>query len=128
MLPSHPVIVSSFSNKEMEAFEDEALIRRMKQQRRDYYQTYHAFSSHMCGYFMKIEAPWSDRLWACTLDGFLWGFTMATTRSVTSHRFIIPLMDFRNFISTDSVVSLPLFSVALRPRRPFSRKDAHREP
>lgn len=111
----------------MEAFEDEALIRRMKQQRRDYYQTYHAFSSHMCGYFMKIEAPWSDRLWACTLDGFLWGFTMATTRSVTNHRFIIPLMDFRNFISTDSVVLLPLFSVALRPRRPFSRKDAHRE-
>ena len=105
----------------MEAFEDEALIRRMKQQRRDYYQTYHVFSNHLCEYFMGINARWSDRLWAYSEDGFLWGFTMATTRSITASRFIIPLMDFRNFISTDSVVSLLLFSVALRPRRPVSR-------
>ena len=91
VLPSHPLTVATFSNKEINELEDPGMIPRFHCQH------------HMCPYFLTVDGSWKDRLWGCSYSGFIWGYTMAITRSITKHRLLIPLMDFRNYISTDSV-------------------------
>ena len=98
------MVPSSFTQSEINEFEDPAIIQRLNTQRTDYYRTYFAFTRHMCTYFVQMDAPFRDRLWACSYSGFEWGYTMVITRTVTENRLLIPLMDFRNFISTDSVM------------------------
>ena len=103
VLPSHPLTVASFSNQEINEFEDPAMIPLFHRQQKDYFRSYYSFSHHMCPYFLTVDGSWKDRIWGCSYSGFIWGYTMAITRSVTKHKLLIPLMDFRNFISTDSV-------------------------
>mgnify|MGYP003261957728 CR=1 FL=1 len=57
----------------------------------------------MCDHFLHLEAPFRARVWACSYEAFEWGYSMVVTRAVTTHRLLIPLLDFRNFITTDSV-------------------------
>ena len=98
--------MSSFSESDINAFEDRAIIARIHQQRHSLFKSFSSFTRHMCPYFLGIEGSWRRRLWACSYDAFLWGYFTATTRTVTYKNLIIPLMDFRNFISTDSVRTL----------------------
>lgn len=79
------------------------MIRRLQTQRRDYFSTYFAFSRHMCSHFLHLKAPFRARVWACSYEAYEWGYSMVVTRAVTTHRLLIPLLDFRNFITTDSV-------------------------
>lgn len=119
-LPRSPLVPSLFSYSEISQFEDPAIVERLRVHRRDLFVTYHAFTHHMCSYFLSLAAPLADRLWACSFKGYVWGFTMATTRAVTEKKLIIPLMDFRNFITTDSVDAVFFGYVGLRFCQPLS--------
>lgn len=78
---------------------------------RDSFTTYLSFINHMYSYLLSLPVSFSNRIWACSFDAFMWASTIVTTRSITEHHYIIPLMDFRNFISTDSVMFLFLIFI-----------------
>lgn len=75
-------------------------------QQDDSFNTYISFIHHLHSYFFSISSSLSMKKWACSYDAFVWAFTMVKTRSVTEQHLIIPFLDFRNYISTDSVLIL----------------------
>lgn len=104
-MPEHPVIPYLFSESDIQKFEDPVIINRLHIQQQDMFSTYLSFSNHLYSYYFSLPVSLSMKLWSCTYDAFTWAFTIVKTRAVTKEHLIIPLLDFRNYISTDSVSS-----------------------
>lgn len=103
-MPKHPVIPFLFSESDIKEFEDPVIINRIHYQQDDSFKTYISFIHHLHSYFFSIPSSLSMKEWAYSYDAFVWAFTIVKTRSVTDQHFIIPFLDFRNYISTDSVL------------------------
>ena len=123
VLPRHPVIPFLFSEDEILAFEDPVIISRLHIQQRDSFSTYLSFVNHLSSYFFSLPVSISKRMWACSYDAYVWASAITRSRSVLDQKMIIPFMDFRNFISTDSV-SFEFFKFHLQP---FNQKTIQEE-
>lgn len=84
-------------------FEDPAIMNRLRLERQDYFSTYVVFIRHMCSYFLSLPGSFSDHLWSLQYKAFEWAYSIVESHSVTNRHLIIPFMDYRNFITTDSV-------------------------
>lgn len=99
-IPSPP---PSYSERDIANFQDPAIINRFHIQRKDYFSTYLLFVRHLYSYFLSLPVSLSSRLWSLQYRSFEWAYSIVISRSVTRHHLIIPFLDYRNFITTDSV-------------------------
>lgn len=103
-LPSEVLSPVTYSHEELSMLEDESVIQLINNQQLEYHAFFHYFSSHICPAFSSLPIPLSRKLWACSYSTFSWALFIVNSRhiQVGNELWIIPFMDFRNYISTEN--------------------------